>query len=63
MFHYEYVSKKEAAPYRDEFLDITHEVQNQLRDKFTFSFDFIGSSARNMITLFELYTTSIMTSK
>lgn len=50
MFHYEYVSKKEAAPYRDEFLDITHEVQNQLRDKFTFSFDFIGSSARNMIT-------------
>lgn len=42
--------KKEAAPYRDEFLDIIHEVQNLLRDRFTFSYDFIGSSARNMIT-------------
>lgn len=50
MYHYEYVSRKEAAPYRDEFLDIIHEVQDILRDKFTFSYDFIGSSARNMIT-------------
>jgi len=50
MFHYEYVTKKEAAPYRAEFLDIVHEVQKILKDKFTFSYDFIGSSARNMIT-------------
>lgn len=50
MYHFEYVSRKEAALYRDEFLDIIHEVQDFLRDKFTFSYDFIGSSARNMIT-------------
>ena len=50
MYHYEYVSREEAAPYRDEFLDIIHEAQNLLRDSFTFSYDFIGSSSRNMIT-------------
>ena len=50
MYHYEYVSKKEAAPYRTEFLDIVHGAQDLLRDKFTFSYDFIGSSSRNMIT-------------
>ena len=48
MYHYEYVSRKEAAPYREEFLDIIHEVQNLLRDKFTFSYDFIGSRARKL---------------
>ena len=50
MYHYEYVSKREAAPYKKEILDIIHEVQNILRDKFTFSYYFIGSSSRNMIT-------------
>ncbi len=50
MYHYEYVTKSDAAPYREEFLGIVHEVQDMLRDKFTFSYDFIGSSARNMIT-------------
>ncbi len=50
MYHYEYVTKKEAAPYREEISDIIHEVQDLLRERFTFSYDFIGSSARNMIT-------------
>jgi len=50
MYHYEYVSKRDAKPYRDEFLDIIHEIQNLLRDKFTFSYKFVGSSSRNMIT-------------
>lgn len=50
MFHYEYVTKKYAAPYRKEFLDIICEAQDLLRDYFTFQFKFIGSSARNMIT-------------
>ena len=50
MYHYEYVSKKAAEPYRNEFLDIIHETQDLLRDKFTFRYDFIGSSSRNMIT-------------
>lgn len=50
MFHYEYVTKKEAEPYRTQFLEIIHEVQDLVRDKFTFSYQFIGSSSRNMIT-------------
>lgn len=52
MFHYEYVTRKEAAPYRAEIEAIIHEVQDVLReaDLFTFQYSFIGSSARNMIT-------------
>ena len=50
MYHYEYVTRNEAKPYRDEFENIIHEVQDLLRDEFTFSYDFIGSSSRNMIT-------------
>ena len=45
-----YVSKKEAAPVKAELLDIIHEVQDIVRDDFTFQFTFIGSSSRNMIT-------------
>ena len=50
MYHFEYVTRRDAAPYRQEIEDILHEVQDLLRDQFTFSFSFIGSSARNMIT-------------
>lgn len=50
MYHYEYVTRKEANPYRDEFVDVIHEVQDVLRDNFTFNYRFIGSSSRNMIT-------------
>ncbi len=50
MYHYEYVTKKEAAPYKKEFLEIVHEAQNLLREHFTFGIEFIGSSKRNMIT-------------
>ena len=50
MYNFRYVSKKEAAPVKAELLDIIHDVQNYVRDKFTFQYTFIGSSARNMIT-------------
>ena len=50
MYHYEYVTQREAAPYREKFLEILREVQDLVRDKFTFSYYFIGSSSRNMIT-------------
>lgn len=46
-----YVSKKEAAPVKAELLDIIHEVQDIVRDDFTFQFTFIGSSSRNMIAV------------
>lgn len=50
MHDFQYVTKKEAAPVKTELLDIIHDVQNILREKFTFRYDFIGSSSRNMIT-------------
>ena len=50
MYHFEYVTKAEAAPVKKELIAIINAVQDLLRDHFTFRFDFIGSSARNMIT-------------
>ena len=51
MYHYEYVTKKQAATYRKELIEIIKMVQDEVRDDFTFQFTFIGSSRRNMITL------------
>lgn len=50
MYHYEYVTKEQAGPYRKKFESLINEVQNLVRDDFTFSYKFIGSSSRNMIT-------------
>lgn len=50
MYHFEYVPESQTKPAKKELLEIIYTVQDLLRDKFTFRFDFIGSSARNMIT-------------
>ena len=50
MYHFQYVPKKEAAPYKAELIELLNKVQDFVRDKFTFRFTFIGSSSRNMIT-------------
>ena len=51
MYNFEYVSKKEAAPAKNELIEIINEVQDILRNKdVSFQFQFIGSSSRNMIT-------------
>ena len=50
MYHFEYVSRAQAAPVKKELIAILNQVQNILREHFTFRYDFIGSSARNMIT-------------
>lgn len=50
MYHFQYVPRKEAVPYRSELTEIINKVQDEVRDKFTFQFTFIGSSNRNMIT-------------
>ena len=50
MYDFEYVSRKEAAPYKKELIEIINKVQDQVRSHFTFQFTFIGSSERNMIT-------------
>lgn len=50
MHDFRYVSKKKAAPVKADLLDLIHEVQDIVRDEFTFHYEFVGSSSRNMIT-------------
>ena len=50
MYHFKYVSKKEAAPYKTQLIELLNRVQDYVRGEFTFQFTFIGSSSRNMIT-------------
>ncbi len=50
MKNFIYVTKKEAAPYKNELIEFLKVIQNEVRDAFTFRFDFVGSSSRNMIT-------------
>lgn len=45
-----YVSKKEAAQERENIINLIHDVQDEVRDKFTFQYVFVGSSKRKMIT-------------
>lgn len=50
MYHYRYTTKEETKPVRAELEEIIHKVQDEVREYFTFSYQFIGSSKRNMIT-------------
>lgn len=47
---FEYVNKDEYMPVRQELENLIHRLQDELRDKLTFRYRFIGSSSRNMIT-------------
>ena len=47
---FEYVNKKEYQPIKNELIEMINNVQDKVRDKFTFRYDFVGSSKRNMIT-------------
>lgn len=50
MHDFVYVTKAEAKPVKNELLQIIHDVQDLIRDDFTFQFRPVGSSSRNMIT-------------
>ena len=50
MSDFEYVTKKEYLPVKKELIELINLVQDEVRDYFTFRFDFIGSASRNMIT-------------
>lgn len=50
MKKFEYVSKKEYMLVKKELIELINMVQNDVRDSFTFRFDFIGSTSQNMIT-------------
>lgn len=50
MYNFRYVSKKEASPVKSDLIKLINEVQDYVRDYFTFQFTFVGSASRNMIT-------------
>ena len=50
MSNFIYVTKNEWKPVKQEIIDMINEVQDIVRDEFTFRFDFIGSVPLNMVT-------------
>ena len=51
MIHdFQYVSREEYMPVKKELEELIHHVQDEVRDKFTFSYTYVGSTHRNMIT-------------
>lgn len=50
--HYEYISKKNKNVRRvkDELINILRDVQDEIRNQFTFQYQLVGSYSRNMIT-------------
>ena len=51
MYHFQYVPKRLWTPFRNEIIELLHDVQNDLREKFTFQYQLIGSASRNMVTM------------
>lgn len=49
-YKYEYVPRSKYMPIKKELIKLLNEVQEDIRGEFTFRFEFIGSSSRNMIT-------------
>ncbi len=50
MHNFEYVDRSEWKPIRDELCEVIHNVQDEVREYFTFQYRFVGSSERKMIT-------------
>lgn len=53
MHNFRYVTKKEWKPVKEELLKLIKLVQDEVREHFTFQFEFIGSASRNTITIDE----------
>ena len=50
MHDFRYVQKGEYQPLKNDLIELLHEVQDEVRDDFTFQYHFIGSTKRKMIT-------------
>ena len=50
MNDFKYVSKEMRKPIKKNLIEIINNVQNYVREKFTFQFKFIGSDPLNMVT-------------
>ena len=51
MSDFRYVTKAEYSDAMEDLKSLIHKVQDEVRDKFTFRYDFIGSVARHMVTM------------
>ena len=47
---FRYVSKEQAKELKKELRNLIHDVQNEVREYFTFQYRLIGSASRDMIT-------------
>ena len=50
MYNFDYVDPQEEKLVKDELHKIIHEVQNTVKNDFTFQFKLVGSSGINMVT-------------
>lgn len=50
MYNFQYVSRKQLSPVKQDLIQIISSVQDDLRKDFTFRYDFVGSVKRNMVT-------------
>lgn len=50
MSNFKFVSRKKRAPIKKNLMNIIHEVQKNVRKKFTFRYDFVGSDKYNLVT-------------
>ncbi|MDY4813342.1 MAG: hypothetical protein SO152_05785 [Ruminococcus sp.] len=50
MHDFRYIPKGEYQPFKNELINLITEVQDEVRNFFTFQYYFIGSTKRNMIT-------------
>lgn len=50
MYNFQYVTKNELKPIKQQIIELMSLVQNDIRNDFTFQYKFIGSVSRNMVT-------------
>lgn len=50
MYNFEYVSKNQRKEQKKDIIKLLNLVQDEVRNEFTFRYNFIGSDARNMVT-------------
>ena len=50
MHNFSYVSSKQLSPIKKDLISIMNAVQNLVRHDFTFQFEFVGSTERQMVT-------------
>ena len=50
MYYFQYISKSEIAPLKNQVIELIGLVQDEIRNYFTFQYEFIGSVKWNMVT-------------